>query len=65
MELIFEKSTIGVAESALTPDGTKITFVHRTKSRVIVYYGKVLIAECGNRKAALEAVNAYMLEGEK
>ena len=52
MELIFEKSTIGVAESAMTPDGTKITFVHRTKSRVIVYYGKELIAECGNRQAA-------------
>jgi len=65
MELIFEKSTIGVAESAMTPDGTKITFVHRTKSRVIVYYGKELIAECGNRQAALEAVTKYMHEGVK
>ena len=65
MELIFEKSTIGVAESAMTPDGIKITFVHRTKSRVIVYYGKELIAECGNRKAALEAVTKYMSEENK
>jgi hypothetical protein len=65
MELNFEKSKIGVAESAITPDGTKITFVHRTKSRVIVYYGKVLIAECGNRQAALEAVTAYIHEGDK
>lgn len=64
MELIFEKTTIGVAESAITPDGIKITFVHRTKSRVIVYYGQELIAECGNRKAALEAVTEYM-RGEK
>jgi hypothetical protein len=63
MELIFERSTIGVAESAMTPDGVKITFVHRTKSRVIVYYGKELIAECGNRKAALEAVAEYIRGG--
>jgi hypothetical protein len=60
MELIFEKSTIGVAESAITPDGTKITFVHRTKSRVIVYYDQKLIAECRNRQAALEAVAEHM-----
>ena len=60
MELIFQKSTIGVAESALTPEGIKITFVHRTKSLVIVYYGKELIAECRNRQAALEAVSEYM-----
>jgi hypothetical protein len=65
MELIFEKSAIGVAESAITPDGTKITFVHRTKSRVIVYYGKELIAECGNRQAALEVVTEYMREEDK
>lgn len=64
MELIFEKSTIGVAESAMTPDGIKITFVHRTKSRVIVYYGQELIAECGNRQAALAAVTEHM-RGEK
>ena len=60
MELIFQKSTIGVAESALTPEGIKITFVHRTKSLVIVYYGKKLIAECKNRQAALEAVSEHM-----
>ena len=65
MELIFEKSKIGVAESAMTPDGTKITFVHRTKSRVIVYYGKELIAECGNRQTALEVVTEYMHAGDK
>ena len=65
MELIFEKSKIGVAESAMTPDGTKITFVHRTKSLVIVYYGHQLIAECRNRQAALEAVTAHMHEGNK
>lgn len=65
MELIFERSKIGVAESALTPDGTKVTFVHRTKSRVIVYYGKEIIAECGNRQAALEALTKYMREGDK
>ena len=56
MELNFEKSAIGVSESAMTPDGIKITFVHRTKSLVIVYYGQKLIAECKNRLAALEAV---------
>ena len=60
MELIFEKSTIGVAESAMTTDGIKITFVHRTKSKVIVYYGQELIAECVNKQAALEAVADYM-----
>jgi hypothetical protein len=63
MELLFEKSTIGVAESAMTPDGIKITFVHRTKSLVIVYYGKELIAECGNRVAALEAVTKHISGG--
>jgi len=65
MELVFEKSAIGVAESAIAPDGIKITFVHRTKSRVIIYYGKELIAECGNRKAALETLTEYMLEENK
>ena len=63
MELIFEKSTIGVAESAMTPDGIKITFVHRTKSLVIVYYGHQLIAECRNRQLAMEAVTEYMRGG--
>ena len=56
MELNFEKSAIGLAESAMTPDGIKITFVHRTKSLVIVYYGQKLIAECKNKLAPLEAV---------
>lgn len=60
MELIFEKSTIGVAESAMTPEGVKITFVHRTKSLVIVYYGHEIIAECRNRQTALEAVTEHM-----
>ena len=60
MELVFQKNKIGVAESAIAPDGTKITFVHRTKSRVIVYYGKELIAECKNRQQALEAVSAHI-----
>ena len=64
MELIFQKSTIGVAESAIAPDGIKITFVHRTKSQVIVYYGKELIAECRNRQQALEAVSAH-IQGDK
>ena len=59
MELNFKKSPIGVAESAMTPDGIKITFVHRTKSLVIVYYGQQVIAECRNRLAALEAVSAH------
>jgi hypothetical protein len=60
MELIFEKSAIGVAESAMTAEGIKITFVHRTKSRVIVYYGHQIIAECRNRQAALAAVTEYL-----
>ena len=63
MELNFEKSAIGLAESAITPDGVKITFVHRTKSLVIVYYGQELIAECRNREAALEAVSEHMRGG--
>ena len=63
MELIFEKSTIGVAESATTPEGIKITFVHRTKSLVIVYYGQKLIAECRNREEALTAVLKHMGKG--
>lgn len=65
MELVFEQSKIGVAESAFTSNGVKITFVHRTKSRVIVYYGKELIAECRNRQAALEVVTDYMREDNK
>lgn len=60
MELDFKQSTIGVAESATTPEGVKITFVHRTKSRVIVYYGQELIAECRNRQQALETVAEYI-----
>jgi hypothetical protein len=63
MELVFEKSTIGVAESAMTPEGIKITFVHRTKSLVIVYYGHQVIAECKNRQAALAAVSEYIKGG--
>jgi hypothetical protein len=63
MELNFQKSTIGVAESAITPEGVKITFVHRTKSRVIVYYGQELIAECRNRQLALEAVAEHQRKG--
>jgi hypothetical protein len=63
MELIFQKSTIGVAESAFTSEGVKITFVHRTKSQVIVYFGKELIAECRNREQALEAVSTHIREG--
>jgi hypothetical protein len=63
MELIFTGSQMGKSESALTPEGVKITFVHRTKSIVIVYYGQELIAECRNRQEALEAVAAYMNKG--
>ena len=63
MELIFTNSQMGKSESALTPEGIKITLVHRTKSIVIVYYGQKLIAECRNRQEALEAVNAYLREG--
>jgi hypothetical protein len=61
MELIFTKSQMGQSESALTPEGIKITFVHRTKSLVIVYYGKNLIAECRNKEEALKAVSEHML----
>lgn len=64
MELIFQKNRIGVAESAIAPNGIKITFVHRTKSQVIVYYGKELIAECRNREQALEAVAAHIQGGK-
>ncbi len=56
MELNFEKSTIGVAETAFTPEGVKITLVQRTKSLIIVYYGQELIAECKNREQALSAI---------
>lgn len=63
MEMTFEKSAMGVAESAFTPDGIKITFVHRTKSLVIVYYGQELIAECRNRQSALDALSEYMQKG--
>ena len=63
MELIFTNSQMGKSESAQTPEGIKITFVHRTKSNVIVYYGSKLIAECGNRQKALEAVLAHVREG--
>jgi hypothetical protein len=54
---------MGKSESALTPEGIKITFVHRTKSTVIVYFGQELIAECRNRQEALEAVSAHMRKG--
>ena len=64
MELVFQKTRIGLAESATAPDGTKITFVHRTKSQVIVYYGKQLIAECRNRQQALEAVSERIQLGK-
>ena len=63
MELSFEKSRMGQSESAVTPDGVKITFVHRTKSLVIVYYGQKLIAECRNREDALTAVSKHLREG--
>ena len=59
MELSFEKSRMGQSESAVTPEGIKITFVHRTKSLVIVYYGQKLIAECRNREEALTAVSKH------
>lgn len=59
-ELIFKKSQMGQSESAQSPAGVKITFVHRTKSLVIVYYGKTLIAECKNRVEALKAVSEHM-----
>lgn len=60
MELSFEKSRMGQSESAVTPEGVKITFVHRTKSLIIVYYGQELIAECRNREEALTAVSKHM-----
>jgi hypothetical protein len=63
MELIFERSKTGVAESAVTAAGVKITFVHRTKSLIIVYYGQKLIAECRNRADALTAVSSH-IQGE-
>jgi hypothetical protein len=63
MELIFEKSTIGVSESAVTSEGIKVTFVHRKKSLVIVYYGQKLIAECRNRDEALTAVSKHIQGG--
>lgn len=63
MELIFEKSTIGVSESAITAEGIKVTFVHRKKSLVIVYYGQELIAECRNRDEALTAVSKHIQGG--
>ncbi len=63
MGLTFTNSQMGKSESALTAEGIKITFVHRTKSTVIVYYGQMLIAECRNRQEALDAVSAYVPEG--
>lgn len=63
MEPCFEKSRMGQSESAVTPDGIKITFVHRTKSLIIVYYDQKLIAECKNREDALTAVSKYMRGG--
>ena len=64
MELNFTNSQMGKSESALTPEGVKVTFVYRTKSAVIVYYGQKLIAECRNRQEALETVFAYMRKGD-
>ena len=63
LELIFKNSQMGKSESALPPEGIKVTFVYRTKSNVIVYFGQELIAECRNRQEALEAVLAYMRKG--
>ncbi|MGI8494272.1 MAG: hypothetical protein ACR2L1_03025 [Pyrinomonadaceae bacterium] len=60
MELVFTNSQMGKSESALTSDGIKVTLVHRTKSNIIVYYGKNLIAECGNRELALDAVTEHI-----
>ena len=51
---------MGKSESALTADGIKITLMHRTKSNVVVYYGKVIIAECRTKAEAIEAVNAHI-----
>lgn len=64
MELKFTNSQMGKSESAVTPEGIKITFVHRAKSNIIVYYGKELIAECPNRELALEAVTKHANTGE-
>ncbi len=60
MELIFTNSTMGKSESAMTADGIKITLMHRTKSNVVVYYGKEIIAECRTKTEAIEAVDAYI-----
>lgn len=60
MELTFTNSQLGKSESALTSDGIKMTYVHRTKSNIIVYFGKNLIAECGNRQLALDAVTEHI-----
>lgn len=62
MELTFTNSRMGKSESAVTPAGIKVTFVHRTKSTVIVYYGQKLIAECHNREEALAAVLLHIRE---
>lgn len=61
--MIFKKSQMGQSESAESPEGIKITFVHRTKSLVIVYYGQKLIAECKNRDEALKAVSEHIALG--
>ena len=60
MELIFTDSTMGKSESALTADGIKVTLMHRTKSNVVVYYGKDIIAECRTKAEAIEAVDAHI-----
>lgn len=60
MELNFKKTTLGIGETAMTADGVKVTFVHRTKSLVIVYYGNSLIAECRNRQEAIAAVSKHI-----
>lgn len=59
-QLVFTNSTMGKSETALTPDGIKITLMHRTKSNVVVYYGKDIIAECRTKQEAIEAVDAHI-----
>ena len=51
---------MGKSESALTADGIKVTLMHRTKSNVVVYYGKDIIAECRTKAEAIEAVDAHI-----
>jgi hypothetical protein len=64
MELVFTNSTMGKSETALTPDGIKITLMHRTKSNVVVYYGKDIIAEVRNKTEAIAAVDAHIRKSD-